>query len=153
MKYWPTAYSTLNMETRHKPKSEIERLLDYFQSDGDALHALQNLDLSQIHGLSFMSMITYEGVPIVPPVVSGTFFWCFLWLFTICLQKMCLISCFLVVISTIHLLLHLHQCANICAWYAPCIRLRLWEEKMFYATSVKQCWLKHKYDCVLDRSY
>ena len=60
------------METRHKPKSEIERLLDYFQSDGDALHALQNLDLSQIPGLSFMSMITYEGVPIVPPVVSTT---------------------------------------------------------------------------------
>ena len=57
------------METRHKPKSEIERLLEYFQSDSDALDSLQDLDLSRIPGLSIMSMITYEGVPIVPPVV------------------------------------------------------------------------------------
>ena len=57
------------METRHKPKSEIERLLEYFQSDSDALDSLQDLDLSKIPGLSIMSMITYEGVPIVPPVV------------------------------------------------------------------------------------
>ena len=48
----------------------LERLLAYFEEDSEQLELLQSIDPTQVPGLQFMCMVTYEGVPILPPVVS-----------------------------------------------------------------------------------
>ena len=55
--------------TSRRPRSELERILEFFVSDQDSCDALQSIDPTLIPGLTFTCFVQYEGVPIVPVVV------------------------------------------------------------------------------------
>ena len=59
----------LRSSQRHH-RSELERVLDFFVSDQDAIDALHNIDPTLIPGLTFTCCVQYEGIPVAPVVVS-----------------------------------------------------------------------------------